>query len=306
MTGPSMEATVARVCFPRGEPGGLITAGGAESTLLGLLLASKDARGAVVQAVCTRGAHPGVTRVLAQLGMPAPVVLDSFDELPATLATITTTTLVIASVGTADTGAVDPLREVGKTCRLRGTWLHVDATRESAAVFSDRLRYALDGLELADSVALQVTELDAGMLAVRSAEALTHVRPPLHPDVSEQFRACRPRLVAELDDRCDWTAELADAICTRPGLRLWQRPTLSTVVFRPRRATDESVTGLRERLHAAGYGDVGQASVDGQVWLTLTVTNQTNHLPLLDHVTDPRSLLGDESAPRMTPHPRMT
>jgi len=61
---------------------------------------------------------------------------------------------VVASAGTTNTGAVDPLRELGSICAAEGLWLHVDGAYGAAATLTERGRAALDGLELADSVAL--------------------------------------------------------------------------------------------------------------------------------------------------------
>lgn len=281
MTGPSIETTVARLCFPYGDPGGVTTAGATESTLLGLLLAKKDAVGAPVQTVCTRGSRPEVARVVGQLGLPAPVVLDTFDALPAALGRITMPTVVVLTVGTLDIGGIDPLREVGRVCRLRGTWTHVDAADGGVALFSDRLRPLLDGVELADSVALEFPTLNAGMLVVRSAESLLSVRPPDGPDIAEAFRARRHRLAAELEDRCDLAAEIADEIASRPRLRLLARPALSTVVFRPSGAGDDAVAELHARAQS-GFPGLSRVNVASQTWLRLAVSDRAEHLRLLD------------------------
>ncbi|TCO52406.1 pyridoxal-dependent decarboxylase [Actinocrispum wychmicini] len=280
MTEPSIESTVARLCFPRGDPGGVTTAGGTESTLLGMLLAKKDAAGAPVQTVCTRGSRPEVARVVGQLGMPAPVMLDTFDALPAVLGRITAATVVVMTVGTADTGAIDPLREVARVCRLRGTWVHVDAADGGVALFSDRLRPLLAGVELADSVAFEFPSLEAGIVVVRTAESLLTVRPPAVPDISAVFRAKRHRLAADLEDRCDLAAEVADEIAARPRLRLLARPELSTVVFRPAGADDATVAELCRGL--PGFTGLGRVNVAGRTWLRLAVSDRAEHLRLLD------------------------
>jgi glutamate/tyrosine decarboxylase-like PLP-dependent enzyme len=61
---------------------------------------------------------------------------------------------VIASAGTTNTGAIDPLRELSALCRQEDLWLHVDGAYGAAAVIADRGRVLLDGLELADSLSL--------------------------------------------------------------------------------------------------------------------------------------------------------
>ncbi|CAM3861734.1 pyridoxal-dependent decarboxylase [Kibdelosporangium persicum] len=283
MIEPSIQTGVARLCFPRGVPGAVITNGGAESTLLGMLLAKKDVGGAPMRVICARSARPAVAQAAEQLELPPPVVLDSITQVPDALAGIRSATVVVASAGTADTGSVDPLRDIGRACRMRGSWLHVDATGGGAALFSDRLRPLLDGLDLADSVTVELPELGAstGLLAVRDVGSLTGVRMMGHPEVAAVFRACRADIGPAAERRCDMAFAIAEAVLARPGLRLWNRPTLATVVFRPDGATDEMVADL-------ATGGLEQTTVDGQAWLRITVTDQPlrDYLALLemDHV----------------------
>ena len=61
---------------------------------------------------------------------------------------------VIASAGTTNTGAIDPLRELSSLCGDQGLWLHVDGAYGTAAAATDRGRSLLKGLELADSLSL--------------------------------------------------------------------------------------------------------------------------------------------------------
>jgi aromatic-L-amino-acid decarboxylase len=59
--------------------------------------------------------------------------------------------LVVATVGTTSTTAVDPLAEIGKVCREYGVWLHVDAAYAGSAAVCPELRWVHSGLEYADS-----------------------------------------------------------------------------------------------------------------------------------------------------------
>jgi aromatic-L-amino-acid decarboxylase len=61
---------------------------------------------------------------------------------------------VIASAGTTNTGAVDPLPELRALCDAEHLWLHVDGAYGAAAVLSEEGRRLLDGLHLADSLSL--------------------------------------------------------------------------------------------------------------------------------------------------------
>jgi aromatic-L-amino-acid decarboxylase len=61
---------------------------------------------------------------------------------------------VIASAGTTNTGAVDPLPELRVLCDTEHLWFHVDGAYGAAAVLCDEGRRLLDGLPLADSLSL--------------------------------------------------------------------------------------------------------------------------------------------------------
>jgi aromatic-L-amino-acid/L-tryptophan decarboxylase len=59
--------------------------------------------------------------------------------------------LVVATVGTTSSGAVDPLPAIGDICRRHGLWLHVDAASYGTAALCPEFRHLFAGLELADS-----------------------------------------------------------------------------------------------------------------------------------------------------------
>jgi aromatic-L-amino-acid decarboxylase len=61
---------------------------------------------------------------------------------------------VIASAGTTNTGAIDPLPELSAFCRQQDLWLHIDGAYGAAAMISERGRKLLTGIELADSLSL--------------------------------------------------------------------------------------------------------------------------------------------------------
>ncbi|MBS0367063.1 MAG: aminotransferase class I/II-fold pyridoxal phosphate-dependent enzyme [Proteobacteria bacterium] len=58
---------------------------------------------------------------------------------------------IVATAGTTNTGAVDPLRQLAGLSRDYGLWLHVDGAYGAAARLTSRAAVLLDGLELADS-----------------------------------------------------------------------------------------------------------------------------------------------------------
>jgi glutamate/tyrosine decarboxylase-like PLP-dependent enzyme len=84
--------------------------------------------------------------------------------------------LIVASAGTVNFGAIDPLEALADFAREQKLWLHVDGAFGALAVFSDRLKPLLAGIERADSIAFDFHKwahvpYDAGFILVRDFEA---------------------------------------------------------------------------------------------------------------------------------------
>lgn len=83
---------------------------------------------------------------------------------------------LVATAGTTSAGVVDPLEEIEAVARRHGAWFHVDAAWGGAAVLSPRLRPAVAGVELADSLTWDAHKwlsvpMGAGMFFCRHPEA---------------------------------------------------------------------------------------------------------------------------------------
>lgn len=59
---------------------------------------------------------------------------------------------VVGNAGTTNTGAIDPLQEIGSIARKYGIWFHVDGAYGLPGILDDRIKHLYQGLELADSV----------------------------------------------------------------------------------------------------------------------------------------------------------
>ncbi|HVF59379.1 MAG TPA: aminotransferase class I/II-fold pyridoxal phosphate-dependent enzyme [Thermoanaerobaculia bacterium] len=159
-----------RLCgLPEGA-GGLFVSGGSVANLTALVVAREERLAAPLErgtAYLCDQAHSSVERALRVLGLPAANVrklpADADWRLPvaalrAALAADRAAGFapfcVVASAGTTNTGAVDPLPELADLCAAEGLWLHVDGAYGAAAVLAERGRAALAGLERADSLSL--------------------------------------------------------------------------------------------------------------------------------------------------------
>lgn len=59
---------------------------------------------------------------------------------------------IVASAGTTDTGAIDPLREIGQLAAEYRIWFHIDGAYGLPGILDARITHLYDGLSLADSV----------------------------------------------------------------------------------------------------------------------------------------------------------
>jgi glutamate/tyrosine decarboxylase-like PLP-dependent enzyme len=96
------------------------------------------------------------------------------DRLRDVMATLEGPTIICAQAGNVNTGAFDPLREIGEIANERGAWLHIDGAFGLWARASDRHRMLADGIELADSWATDAHKwlnvpYDCGVAIVRHA-----------------------------------------------------------------------------------------------------------------------------------------
>src|SRR5215831_3851639 len=81
---------------------------------------------------------------------------------------------VVASAGTVNTGAIDPLETIAEIAHRNGLWFHIDGAYGALAAMAERAKF--EGMELADSISLDAHKwlyqpLDCGCLLYCSSEA---------------------------------------------------------------------------------------------------------------------------------------
>ncbi|MFC9848109.1 pyridoxal phosphate-dependent decarboxylase family protein [Streptomyces sp. NPDC060223] len=258
-------------------------------------------------------AHHSLYRAAWLLGLPEPVVVPApagtMDPaaLDEALNKLCGPLIVAATAGTTDAGLIDPLPEIADLCATRGARLHIDAAYGGGLLFSNRHRHKLDGLHRADTVTLDLHKLGwqpvaAGLLTIRDEHDLTalqhradylnadddteaglpdllgrSLRTTRRPDILKIAVTLktlgREGIGALVDQVCAHAEEFADLIATHPGFELYDRPAISTVLFRPTQATDDDIAAVRRTLLHQGSAVLGRATLDGRRWLKATLLN---------------------------------
>ena len=264
--------------FPQ-EAGGILTSGGSLSALSALITARRERlpenflSGVIY---LSDQAHHSLEKAALLAGFPAA----SLRKLPSDerfrlragvlekaveedRARGLTPFLVVASGGTTNTGAVDPLEEIAEAARRLGLWLHVDAAYGGFFVLTEEGRKALRGIELADSVVLDPHKslflpYGTGALLVRDAEALRRTHSlaadylpqsndgvdlcEISPELTRPFRGLRVWLPLKMHGAGPFREALEEKLAlarwasgelkTIPGIEILAEPQLSALAFR--------------------------------------------------------------------------
>jgi aromatic-L-amino-acid decarboxylase len=309
---------------------GVLTSGGTTSVFSGLVTArvaklGDDPAGGVLYV--SDQTHHAAAKSASLAGLPrrAVRVVPTTDDLTMDLAELDRMVAedvaaglrpfcVVASAGTTNTGAVDPLPEIAGLCRRHDLWLHVDGAYGGAFLLTERGRAAMRGIELADSVTLDphkgfflpygtgallvregrllrdAHDLDAAYLRDVAAEAEIPNIAEYSAELSRECRGLRLWLPVKLhgmaafrdalDEKLDLARTVHEELSAVPGLELPWRPTLSTVAFRFAPAdgdADEATNLLLERVNASGRVFLSSTTLRGRVHLRICVLSFYTH-----------------------------
>ena len=326
------------VGFPA-EAGGTLTSGGSIANLTAIVAAREardghgdgDGGGAVY---ATRFAHYCVDKALHIAGRGrAPKRLIATDEgyrmsLPALQAALERDQadgirpwLVVASAGTVDTGAIDPLVEIAELCARYGAWLHVDGAYGGLFALCDEGAAKLRGIERADSIALDphkalflpygtgaVLVRDGRLLQEAFSASADYIRPlgesevgpspaDLSPELTRHFRAMRLWLPLQIAGVAAFRAAQSEKLALArylhvrlseiDGLDPGPEPDLSVVAFRYQPQSGDA-DAFNERLlaHIQQEGRVmlSGTRIDGRFTLRCAILCFRTHLDHVDEV----------------------
>lgn len=171
---------------------------------------------------------------------------------------------VVAALGTTGTGAIDPLKPIGKLCERFKIWLHVDAAYAGSALVIEQYRDMLEGIELADSFVFNphkwmFTNFDCSAYFVKDKKTLTrtfeimpeYLKTKTDKSVNNyrdwgiqlgrRFRALKLWFVIremgvtgiqkKIQNHIAWAAELADLMRIHPEFQVIEPQNFGLVCF---------------------------------------------------------------------------
>ena len=230
--------------------------------------------------------------------------------------------LIIASAGTTDTGAIDPLSELAELADRHRLWLHVDAAYGGFFLLCEEGRELLVGLEKAHSIVLDPHKgmflpYGSGAVLVRDAEWLARSQAyhadymqdaspvgqqryspaDLSLELSRPFRGMRFWLPLKLFGLAPFRVALREKIYLAryfhrrleraPGWETGPYPELSVVTFRYLPAigdADEFNRQLVAAVHEDGKVFISSTLLDGRFVMRLAILHFRTHLEHVDYL----------------------
>ncbi len=325
---------------------GVFTSGGTQSNLMGVLLARdaciaknwKDENGNPwsvqrdgvpadamrnVKVICSENAHFSVQKNMAMMGMgfQSVVTVPVNDNAQMDVVALEKTmahlqsegkivACVVATAGTTDAGAIDPLKEIREITNKYGAWMHIDAAWGGALILSNDYRSMLDGIELSDSITLDFHKhyfqtISCGAFLLKDeanyrfmhyeAEYLNSAYDEEHgvPNLvskslqtTRRFDALKLWMTVEalgeelygsmIDHGVGLTRDVADYITATDGLEMLVDPQFASVLFRvipagyPVELLDTLNQNVADELFARGEANIGVTKVGQNQSLKMT------------------------------------
>ncbi|GJM34637.1 MAG: L-2,4-diaminobutyrate decarboxylase [Saprospiraceae bacterium] len=244
---------------------------------------------------------------------------DALEEtLKADVATGLQPFLVVASAGTTDTGAIDPLDAIADLAQAYDLWFHVDAAYGGFFMMVEEFKAAFKGIEKSDSLAIDPHKglfiaYGSGAVLIKDVRAQFDAHyyqanymqdaldmqeelspADLSPELTKHFRGLRMWLPLQLYGLAPFRAALAEKIylcryfyekVQELGFEVGPYPELSVMIFRcvPESGDADAFNEqLVRRVREDGRVFLSSTMINGAYWIRMAVLSFRAHLREID------------------------
>lgn len=230
---------------------------------------------------------------------------------------------VVASAGSTDTGAIDPLDEIGSIVKKRGLWYHVDAAYGGFFILTDQGKEKLKGIEKSDSVVMDPHKglflpYGTGALIVKDVKKLAEAHrfkanymkdadiksglyspAEISPELSKHFRGLRmwiplqlhgiKRFRNALDEKQLLAKYLWEKMNSMDEIEVGPEPQLSIFMFRWNPGIGD-LNALNRKLHKLilkqGRFFLSTTEMDGDFFFRVAILSVRTHQKEVDELLD--------------------
>lgn len=229
--------------------------------------------------------------------------------------------LIVASAGTTDLGAIDPLEDIGSIAHRQEIWYHVDAAYGGFFLLTKEGQEKLKGLSMADSVVLdphkglflpygsgalvvknvkhliKAHHFEANYMQDATAERGLYSPADVSPELSKHFRGLRlwfplklhgiKAFRSALQEKLLLTRYAWDKLKKVENIEVSPEPELTTFAFRWKPAfASKNIDRVNRKLHQSileeGEIFLSTTEIKGEFWFRLTVLSVRTHLEEID------------------------
>ena len=226
--------------------------------------------------------------------------------------------MVVASAGTTDTGAMDPLESIAKICHQHEVWMHVDAAYGGFFILVDSLKPIFKGIEQADSITIDPHKglfmpYGSGAVLIKNVQAQYQAHfysanylqdtdlakgeispADLSPELTKHARGLRMWIPLKIFGIEPFKAALEEKILLcryfyhqieKLGFEVGCYPDLSIMIFRyPFKNGDANAFNERlvEEIRKDGRVFLSTTTIDGIYWIRIAVICFRSHKEQVD------------------------
>ena len=230
--------------------------------------------------------------------------------------------MVVASCGSTDTGAADPLKIIGHIAQQNQMWFHIDAAYGGYFILCEELSQNFEGIEMSNSIVMDPHKTlflpyGSGIVLIKDGNQLyqsfhysagylqdivednSNVSPAdLSPELTKHFRGLRMWLPLALHGQKPFSAALYEKhLLTKYfwhkvqqiGFDVGPEPNFSVAIYRYTKHIDDP-NDFNARLVRLVQDDgrifISSTTIDGIFWIRIAIVCFRTHLSTIDLYLD--------------------